>query len=346
MNSLAAKYLSALNEVTRVEDLARLTGDFLARRAGIHNFYLIGHSHHPQPYKLIYPEKARFDFDKWEQDISALAASIIPFNVVQGEKWCNYFLDIAYADSNGEFLVSRNELANEVVDILSVWNHVRRVMQNVQQAEHTKTAILHGGLYSQVMHDMQAIMDLSANLPMGSALSKRLGYQKKANQNLLFWIRDGDLMKSKVAVTDFIRDSLELIRMGGTPAGLLVASDINELTIDVELFSRAFNELILNALEAVEGDFSKIEISVERYKNRSPLLGHHWVKIQIRDVGSGISAEFLPFVMNPFFTTGKKKGSTGFGLPIAKKIIEAHHGHLEIKSASAMGTIVKIYLPE
>jgi signal transduction histidine kinase len=346
MNSLVAKYLSALNEATQVEDLAKLTGDFLARQAGIHNFYLIGHSHHPQPYKLIYPEKARFDFDRWEQDISALAASIMPFNVVQGKKWCNYFLDIAYADSDGEFLVSRNELANEVVDILFVWSHVRQVMQNAQQAERTETTILHGGLYSQLMHDMQAIMDLSANLPMGSALSKRLVYQKKANQNLLFWIRDGDLMKSNVAVTDFIRDSLELIGIKETPTELLVTSDINELTVDIELFSRAFNELILNALEAVEGDFSKIEISVERYLNRSPLFKHHWVKIEIRDVGSGISADFLPFVMNPFFTTGKKKGLTGFGLPIAKKIIEAHRGHLEMKSASAMGTIVKIYLPE
>lgn len=346
MNSLVAKYLSALNEVTQVEDLARLTGDFLARQAGIHNFYLIGHSHHPQPYQIIYPEKARFDFDKWEQDFSALATSIMPFNVVQGKKWCNYFLDIAYADSDGEFLVSRNELPDEMVDILSVWSHVRRVMQNAQRTERTETTILHGGLYSQVIHDMQAIMDLSANLPMGSALSKRLSYQKKANQNLLFWIRDGDLIKSTVTVTEFIRDSLELTGMKETPAELLVTSDIKELTIDVELFSRAFNELFLNALEAVEGDITKIEITVERYLNRSPLLKHHWVKIQIRDVGSGISADFMPFVMNPFFTTGKKKGSTGFGLPIAKKIIEDHHGHLEIKSASAMGTIVKIFLPE
>lgn len=346
MNSLITKYLFALKDIARVDQLASLTGHFLSREARLQGFYIIGHFYHPQPYRIIYPEKTHFDFDQWEKDFSECSAKIIPFNQICCKKWCNYFLDIDYADSDGEFLVSRHELADELLDILKVWSSARCLIKNARQEERNKATVLHGGLYSQLMHDMQAIMDLSAKLPMSSALSKRLIYQKKANQNLLFWIRDSDLMKSRVSVFDFITDSLALLGMKESDIDLKVSSDISEFTIDVELFSRAFNELVLNALEAVEGDYSKIEINVEKCLNRSPLLRHHWVKIQIRDTGSGISAEFLPFFMDPFFTTGKKKGLTGFGLPIAKKIIEAHHGHLQINSASAMGTMVKIYLPE
>ena len=45
----------------------------------------------------------------------------------------------------------------------------------------------------------------------------------------------------------------------------------------------------------------------------------------------------------PFFTT-KKRGS-GLGLPTVKKLVDAHHGHINIESAPGGGTRVVVRLP-
>ncbi|HDL18209.1 MAG TPA: PAS domain-containing sensor histidine kinase [Bacteroidetes bacterium] len=66
------------------------------------------------------------------------------------------------------------------------------------------------------------------------------------------------------------------------------------------------------------------------------------VFIDVIDSGEGISPDCLDSVFQPFFTT-KKKG-TGLGLPIAKKIIEAHGGQINILGNSGKGVTVRIAL--
>ena len=63
----------------------------------------------------------------------------------------------------------------------------------------------------------------------------------------------------------------------------------------------------------------------------------------IRDDGSGIPAEQLVRVFEPFFTT--RAEGTGLGLPIARRIARAHGGELTIESEPGHGTIVRISLP-
>ena len=67
------------------------------------------------------------------------------------------------------------------------------------------------------------------------------------------------------------------------------------------------------------------------------------MKITIADKGSGIPAENLTRIFDPYFTT-KAKGS-GLGLSTALSIIRKHSGHIEIESEPGKGTSVHIYLP-
>ena len=219
-------------------------------------------------------------------------------------------------------------------------------MLAIQNYNMVKIKTDQAGLISQLMHDVQAIIDLSENSGHNKALIKRINYQKKVNNNFLFWIRDCDLIKSTVSIKDFIYSSLEFISINSDQIKISIPPELGEISIDVELFSKAINEIIKNSITAVENDYSKIEITFEKSDSLSAFYKRNWIKIQIRDTGSGINEDFVPFVLNPFFTTSKERGSTGFGLPNAKKIIEAHDGHFEIHSAIGMGTIVKIYLPE
>jgi two-component system sensor histidine kinase/response regulator len=72
--------------------------------------------------------------------------------------------------------------------------------------------------------------------------------------------------------------------------------------------------------------------------------------VEVSDTGIGISKENLPFIFDEFFRVKSKEtqhiSGTGLGLPIAKKIIEAHNGCVKVASEPGKGTNFSILLPK
>ena len=62
------------------------------------------------------------------------------------------------------------------------------------------------------------------------------------------------------------------------------------------------------------------------------------------DHGCGIPLDKKEEIFSPFFTT--KKNGTGLGLPIAKKIVEAHGGYLEVLENSERGGTFRVLIPD
>jgi signal transduction histidine kinase len=92
--------------------------------------------------------------------------------------------------------------------------------------------------------------------------------------------------------------------------------------------------LVLNALQATPGGGS---IAIETGGDAGRL------EIAVRDTGEGIAEEALGRVFEAFFTT--REGGTGLGLPIARRIVEAHGGTLTVESREGEGTVARISLP-
>ncbi|MBI2159056.1 MAG: hypothetical protein HYU25_01475 [Candidatus Rokubacteria bacterium] len=67
------------------------------------------------------------------------------------------------------------------------------------------------------------------------------------------------------------------------------------------------------------------------------------VTITVADTGPGIAPDVLPRVFDPYFTT--KPGGLGLGLPIARRIVEAHGGALTVESAPGRGSRFSVTLP-
>ncbi len=103
---------------------------------------------------------------------------------------------------------------------------------------------------------------------------------------------------------------------------------------DKELIKSAILNLILNAYQAMD-DTGILDISV--IKNNNLCL------ISISDTGEGIEEKDLENIFSPFFTT--KQNGNGLGLSQANKIIQAHFGHIEIRSQLNKGTTFTISLP-
>lgn len=71
--------------------------------------------------------------------------------------------------------------------------------------------------------------------------------------------------------------------------------------------------------------------------------GDHWVRVEIRNLGEPIPARVLERIFEPFVTT--KSGGTGLGLPIVRRIVEAHGGTVHVDSDALAGTCVSVKLP-
>jgi two-component system sensor histidine kinase ResE len=71
--------------------------------------------------------------------------------------------------------------------------------------------------------------------------------------------------------------------------------------------------------------------------------------MEVKDSGSGIPEEDLPFVFERFYKADKARtrgrAGTGLGLAIAKNIIDAHRGTISVKSKLGLGTTFSFLLP-
>ena len=111
--------------------------------------------------------------------------------------------------------------------------------------------------------------------------------------------------------------------------------ELPAVRLDRETFRSAVLNLLLNAVQAMEGAGGQLVV-----RTRPAGLG---VLLELIDTGPGMDAETLGKVFGAFYTT--KQGGSGLGLPTARKIVEAHGGTIDVESAPGRGTKVTIWLP-
>ncbi|HEY4560023.1 MAG TPA: ATP-binding protein, partial [Lysobacter sp.] len=67
--------------------------------------------------------------------------------------------------------------------------------------------------------------------------------------------------------------------------------------------------------------------------------------VSVADTGCGIAEDALGRIFDPFFTTKPIGRGTGLGLAICYRIVEKHHGRIEVQSTVGMGTTFRVVLP-
>ena len=107
---------------------------------------------------------------------------------------------------------------------------------------------------------------------------------------------------------------------------------------DPEFLRSVFNNLFINALQAMEADGGHLNIKI------SPSNDGGFVEFEVADTGSGISPENVSKIFEPYFST--KETGTGLGLAIVHKIVEVHHGEIDVESHEGEGTKFTVKLPK
>jgi len=167
---------------------------------------------------------------------------------------------------------------------------------------------------------------------------KETGRLESMVKEMLNFARPLQLQKSKESISRIIEDSLAVVKSSARARNVEIinqtASDLPLAGIDTNRFKQVLVNLFMNAIQASpQGE----QVTVTGFAQ-----GPHLI-IDVSDCGCGIPLDKRAEIFNPFFTT--KKEGTGLGLPIAKKIIEAHEGQLQILDNQPTGLTFRITIP-
>jgi signal transduction histidine kinase len=108
-----------------------------------------------------------------------------------------------------------------------------------------------------------------------------------------------------------------------------------EIRGDAFALERLFLNLLLNAAQALE-EGGRTSVTAQPFEEE--------VRVLIQDTGKGIESEDLERVFEPFFSS--RPDGTGLGLPIARRIAQAHGGELAVETEPGVGTSVTVRLPQ
>jgi signal transduction histidine kinase len=132
-----------------------------------------------------------------------------------------------------------------------------------------------------------------------------------------------------------------VVRQQGRHQNLNIELDLQAtppILADSVRVGQVFNNLFENALKYAPGAPIRISLKVEEKSQ----------VVTFSDQGPGIPTEHLPYLFNRFYrvSDGSHKRGTGLGLFICKQIVQAHEGHISVKTVPGKGTSFRIELPD
>ncbi len=170
----------------------------------------------------------------------------------------------------------------------------------------------------------------------------------KTIRDLLSFARESEPNWVRANLNDVVEETLFFIRReeGKGSEGVVMDLDpeIPEVPMDPQQLQQVLLNLIINARHAV-GPGGRVTVStssVPSLRAAEGEVGGPCVEVCVRDDGPGIAPEAQVEIFKPFFTT--KNQGTGLGLPISRKIVEAHGGVMHLESAPGQGSAFYVWL--
>jgi len=233
----------------------------------------------------------------------------------------------------------------------------REIEAQLQQAE--KSAVV-GRLGSAIAHEIRNPLNY-INLTLDHLRSKfgpddparRETFEKLTSQlknevarinqqisDFLNYSRPANVDLRAVDLREIIEDSLRIVDAqaaeNNIKIGIVEHEDVPQIMGDPEFLRSVFNNLFINAVQAMGSDGGHLSIRI------SP--EDKMVSVEVTDTGGGISPENISKIFEPYFST--KETGTGLGLAIVHKIVDIHNGTIDVESAEGNGTKFTVRLPK
>jgi two-component system sensor histidine kinase CiaH len=261
------------------------------------------------------------------QDRARLRASLLLFNllVLAGGGAASYWLARRTLEPIEESLNAQSRFAADA-------SHELRTPLAAIQAEN-EVALRNPKLTKQKATDL-----LKSNLEEVAKLkSLAEGLLRLANND--GQVKDPELLDLK----NIVNQSIERQTKAATAKSIKINQRLAEAKVvgDPDSLVELFSILIDNSIKYSPAK-SVINVGLERHGKD--------LQIRVKDHGQGIAAAELPNIFERFYRTDSSRsrsgsGGYGLGLAIAKKITQAHHGHIDVASFPGQGSTFTVHLP-
>ena len=160
-------------------------------------------------------------------------------------------------------------------------------------------------------------------------------------RNLLDFSRTEKAGFSPLAPDVVVKSSMALLKnqllVSGLSMGVNVPHDLAPISGNLRHLQQVFLNLLQNAIAATPAGGT---ITVEGADEGD------FVRLTVRDTGTGIDKDSLPHIFEPFYTTKEVGKGTGLGLAVTYSIIKRHGGRIEVDSEPGRGTAFNVLLPK
>ncbi|MCX7001804.1 MAG: PAS domain S-box protein, partial [bacterium] len=226
-------------------------------------------------------------------------------------------------------------------------------MQKLQSVGTLAGGIAHdfNNILTAVFGNITLAKDVLAEEHPGHALledaEKSMQRAARLTKQLLTFAKGGAPVKEDVSLVALVEE-VARFDLSGSKIRLVYqhATDLWLADVDKGQIQQVISNLVINARQAMPaGGFLHITLdnAVVPAAAIAGLAPGNYVKVSVRDEGSGIDPQDLARIFDPYFTT--KQTGSGLGLATAYSIIHQHGGHLGVVSEPGTGSTFTFYLP-
>ena len=203
------------------------------------------------------------------------------------------------------------------------------------------------GVYGNISLAREEMVGDHRGLKYLDDAEKSMNRALRLTKQLLTFAKGGDPVKEDVGLASLVEE-VARFDLSGSNVKLVLhqVDDLWPAKVDKGQIQQVISNLTINACQAMPGGgrlfIDLINVTVARQEAPGPVPGKY-VRISVRDEGTGIAPQHLERIFDPYFTT--KQNGSGLGLATTYAIITKHGGHLQVQSELGYGTTFTLYLP-
>ena len=261
----------------------------------------------------------------------------------------------------------RQQLQGELAERRRAEEEENKLKAQVQRAQRMEAI---GTLAGGIAHDFNNILTaiigytelLRYDLPEDSKAQSSLEAIYEAGirakdliQQILTFSRQSEEEKKPLRINTIVKEALKLLR-ASLPTTIEIRQNLESESGAVLANPTQIHQVLINlctnSAQAMQEKGGVLEVSLEdadldseAAASNPDLQPGEYVKLTVRDTGSGIAPEIRERIFDPYFSTREPEQGTGMGLAVVHGIVESAGGSIAVDSIVGEGTTIHVFFP-